>query len=223
MPILNRFDLKLVNLIKPILITCLTVVPSYSFAATINVLSENLHVSLQALEETYLYNDSGFSAPEFDRIHSQTSLSNNNLLSSAPSGFSSMFWWNAHKQGNGFRFFGNANTDRSNTRGGYDPDAYSYARSIVSFDMLFAVEGDGAMLSTLTRGGDLFGPATTVSIFDLTSGTQFLGGALTSGHEYSISASAESLNGGGDEKFFQLSLLQTPKFLLALLSLQQLF
>jgi len=199
---------------------CLVTVPTLSSAAIINVLSEQLAVNLQAVDQSYTYTGSAFTAPDFHLVDSEVMLPNYNPYEPAPAYFSSRFWWDADPTDNGFRFRGDANTDRwvPPDSGDYDPDANVYASSVVSFNMLFTVEGVGARVYTdmIYRRSNC-----AMTIMDLTTGTLFSWGKfdLLSGHQYHASAWARSTNGSGSEQMFWLDFLdvqvnvQKPKFM----------
>lgn len=200
----TRKPFRTLRIISQLLLMCLVTVPTLSSATIINILSEQLVVSLKTLDESYTYVGSGFTAPGWNAVHKQTLLPNYNPYEPAPSYFSSMYWWDAYQYDSGFKFTGDANTDRYIGSGDYDPHANVYASSIVSFNMLFAVEGDGASLIPDTYGGI---SNSSITIMDLTSGTLFSEGELLSGHEYQVNAWSRSVNGSGNEQLFWLNFL----------------
>lgn len=186
------------------LLTCLATFPVISYAASINILSAELAVSLQVLDESYTYAGSGFEVPEWNAINVETSLPNSDS-GDPPSWFSSAYWWYVLQGDDGFGFMGDANTDRYIGGGDYDPDANVYASSLVSFNMRFAVEGEGASLFSSIVNGSAFD--SSVTILDLTAGTLFSGGELLSDHEYQVSAWSRNENSSGSENIFRLDFL----------------
>lgn len=203
--VIQKLLLRTLSVGCQILAITSAVIPTLSYATTINILSEELVVDLQALNETYVYSGSGFTAPDWNAIQAETLLPNYNPYEPAPSSFSSMFWWNAFQDDVGFRFFGDANTDRSIRGGDYNPETNVYASSTVSFNMVFTVEGDGASLRAAIVTGSILNSA--ITLLDLTADTSFSGGELLSGHKYYLEAWSKSVNGSGNENAFQIDFL----------------
>jgi hypothetical protein len=197
------FLFRTLRIISQSLFVCLTIFPTLISASTITISSEQLIIGLQALDESYGYVGSGFTAPQWNHVDSRTVLPNSNPYELAPSYFSSMFWWNAQQNGSDFVFSGDANTDRAIVAGDYNPNDNKYTSSIVSFNMIFTVEGSGTSLLPQILNGSSTNIATT--IIDQTAGTLFSGGELLSGHEYAVDARAQSYNGGGEEQIFRLT------------------
>ena len=204
-----RKSFQMLRVVSQILLICSAIVPALSSATTINILSEQLDVDLKAVDQTYTYTGSAFTAPDWNLIDAEVMLPNYNPYEPVPAGFFSMYWWDTHQSDNGFQFTGDANTDRAlmGVTGDYDPYNNIYASSVVSFDMVFTVEGDGARLNSYGMYSTNFG----VTVMDLTTGTLSSWGELDllSGHQYHLAAWARSVNGSGTEQIFQVNFLGT--------------
>ena len=201
----TRKSFRTLRIVSQILLTCLVAAPTLSSAAIINISSEQLDVNLQAADQTYTYTGSAFTAPKGNDIWGEILLPNYNPDEPVPAAFLSMFWWNTYQMDNGLQFMGDANTDRAlwGATGDYDPYTNIYASSVVSFNMFFTVEGDGASLFSRIMYN------ASITIMDLTTGTLFSGDklGLLSGHQYHVSARTQSVNGIGTEQIFWLDFL----------------
>lgn len=195
------------RMVAQILLMCLVAIPVLSYATTINILSEELVVELQTLDESYVYTGSGFTALPQNAVHGEILLPNYDPYEPAYSSFSSMYWWDAFQYDDGFGFFGDANTDRYIRSGDYNPQEIIYTSSLVSFNMRFTVEGDGASLFAAIVTGSIFN--SSITVMDLTTETLFSGGELLSGHEYYVDAWSKSSNGSGNENAFKLDFFNT--------------
>ncbi|WP_019616773.1 PEP-CTERM sorting domain-containing protein [Psychromonas ossibalaenae] len=190
----------------PVLLSCLAVLPTSAYATTIDISYEKLEITLQALDESFYFSGSAFEETNQTLNHaisSSTILPNACCGDVGPSYFTSMYWWSTSIRDNSFGFTGDANTDRYVQQGDYHPYDIVYASSIVSLELMFTVNGNGASLLPRWLNGSPSNGSLTIK--DLTTGALFQGGDLLSGHDYYAFTSAQSINGGGDEQVFSLN------------------
>lgn len=174
-----------------------------AFATVINVTSNQLNLHTSVLGNTRHYSGSAF--PETTLSNWGIEIQDFRTVVISPSedvGPLSLMAWASFRtdmENDHLRMSGFALTDKE-VGGNYEywNQLTHFAYSEISLDMTFNVQGVGALLNSYSHGRG------NVTVLDLTDGITFTGPELQDGHQYHLFASANMLNGGGNEQIFDV-------------------